>query len=118
MNSQDYDYLLDIVLLGRNKVGKTSLMNRYIDNTFDPKCYSTIGFDLKTKIVNIKNQKIKVQIRDYGLSGRFAKVQPIYYRKAHGILILYDITNNSSFYEVREWLDKIELNASSDTRKL
>ena len=93
-------------------------MNRYIDNTFDPKCYSTIGFDLKTKIVNIKNQKIKVQIRDYGLSGRFAKVQPIYYRKAHGILILYDITNNSSFYEVREWLDKIELNASSDTRKI
>ena len=118
MNSQDYDYLLNIVLQGRNKVGKTSLMNRYFDNTFDPKYYSTIGVYIKTKIVNIKNQKIKVQILDYGNSELFAKLQPICYRIAHGIIIVYDITDKYSFEEVREWLEQIELNGSPDTRKI
>ena len=118
MDTHEYDYSLNIVFLGGAGVGKTSLMKRYVYNIFDPKCYSTIGVDLKTKIVNIENKKIKVKIFDYGFSEHLRKFQVNYYRKAHGIIIVYDITDKYSFEEVREWLDQIELNGSPDTRKI
>ena len=62
--SYKYDYLLKILILGDYGVGKTCLLLRYIDDSFTLHHLATIGIDFKTKIVNIENKMVKLQIWD------------------------------------------------------
>ncbi|TFK94730.1 ras-domain-containing protein [Polyporus arcularius HHB13444] len=112
-----YDQGVDakIVIMGNTGVGKTSLLHRYTQGKFDPKnTTSTTGAFFVTKKVNIDGTKVRLQLWDTAGQERFRSMAPMYYRGANAALLLYDITNASSFEDVRGWLEELKKNCSPD----
>ena len=106
-----------VVTLGNGQVGKTSLILRYIDDTFSLNYLSTIGIDSKIKKINMPNgEQIKVKISDTAGQERFKSIAANYIKKAHGIILVYDITCHESFQDVNKWLD--EIGKSENTRPM
>ena len=102
-----------ILLLGDSSVGKTCFLKRYIDETFQDVYLSTIGFDYKYKRITLKDGKnIKLQIWDTAGQERFRTIGKNYYKGAHGIILIYDVTNQSSFDNIRKWVGQIKDEAS------
>ena len=97
-----------VLLLGYECSGKTSILRRYIENTFYSQMMSTIGMDFKTKVFNINNKKIlNFQIWDTPGQKRFIQISEGYIKGANGIIIIYDITNKYSLKKAKFWIDII-----------
>ncbi|VEN62174.1 unnamed protein product, partial [Callosobruchus maculatus] len=75
---------------------------------------STVGVDFRTKVVSIDETKVKLQIWDTAGQERFRSVTHAYYRDAHALLLLYDVTNKTSFDNIRAWLGEIKEYAQDD----
>ena len=103
----DYDYLFKILLVGDSCVGKSSLLLKFTENCFCDQHISTIGVDFKIHTININGKIIKLQIWDTAGQERFRTITTSYYRGAHGIIMVYDITNKESFTKLRTWCDEI-----------
>ncbi|KAJ3880604.1 P-loop containing nucleoside triphosphate hydrolase protein [Lentinula edodes] len=113
MSRSRYDQGVDskIVIMGNSGVGKTSLLHRYTQNKFDPKnTTSTSGAFFVTKKVYVKGLKVRLQLWDTAGQERFRSMAPMYYRGANAALVLYDITNASTFEDVRGWLEELKKN--------
>ena len=103
------EYSFKILLLGDTSVGKTCFLKRYIDDTFQDAYLSTIGFDYKFKIVTLKNgKKARVQLWDTAGQERFRTIAKSYYNGAHGIILMYDVTNRKTYDNIRKWLNQIK----------
>jgi len=113
----DYDYLFKILLIGDSNVGKSSLLTRFSDDKFSEDIINTVGVDFKFKTLDIEGKKIKLQIWDTAGQERFRTVTSSYYRGAHGIIIVYDITNADSFKSVTAWIKDAEEGAPPDLEK-
>uniref|UniRef100_A0A1A8K6D4 Ras-related protein SEC4 n=5 Tax=Nothobranchius TaxID=28779 RepID=A0A1A8K6D4_NOTKU len=112
------DFKLQIIIIGSRGVGKTSLMERYTDDTFCEACKSTVGVDFKIKTVELREKKIRLQIWDTAGQERFRTITTAYYRGAMGIMLVYDICNEKSFDNIKNWIRNIEEHASSDVEKM
>lgn len=110
----DYKYLFKIILIGNSGVGKTCLIKRYTDNLYLENYISTIGVDFKIKTINVKNDPVKLQIWDTAGQERFRTITNSYYRGAHGIIVVFDLTDPLSFEAVPEWVEEIEKHAHKD----
>ena len=110
--SRKYDYLYKILLLGNSDVGKTCFLKQYTDKSFTENHYTTIGIDFKIKIIELYNRLFKLQIWDSGGVERFHKITKTYIPGAHGIIIIYDVTDRNSFKNVKYWIKMIEENFS------
>lgn len=108
VNKDSDEILLKLLIIGDQSVGKTCLMLRFCDNNFDPVMVSTIGIDMRTKKIQLDGQQVKLQIWDTAGQERFRATTIAYYRDAKGILLVYDVTNESSFKNVRSWMECIE----------
>ena len=113
-----YDYLYRLVLIGDSGVGKTALLLRYSDNLFNASFISTIGIDFRIKTIEVKGKRIKLQIWDTAGQEQFHSVATSYYRNAHGIILLYDITSAESFIHVTKWVNSISKNAPTGVKQL
>lgn len=110
-----YDYLFKLLLIGDSGVGKTSVLFRYADDTFNSTFISTIGIDFKTRTIELDGKNIKLQIWDQAGQNRFRTVTSTYYRGAMGILLVYDITFEQSFTNLKnKWIQSIQRYASAD----
>jgi Ras-related protein Rab-1A len=114
----EYDYLFKLLLIGDSGVGKSCLLLRFADDTYTDSYISTIGVDFKIRTVDLDTKTIKLQIWDTAGQERFRTITSSYYRGAHGIIIVYDITDKESFDNVRQWLFEIDRYASDSVRKL
>lgn len=114
----DYEYLFKLLLIGNSGVGKSCILMRYADNSFTENFFNTIGVDFKIKTISLNDQVIKMQIWDTAGQDRFRTLTSSYYRGAHGIIIVYDVTNKDSFDNVRGWMQEIEKFASENVNKL
>ncbi|KAF7489717.1 Ras-related protein Rab-18 [Sarcoptes scabiei] len=103
---------LKILIIGESFVGKSSLLIRYTDDTFSDDVSATIGVDFKTKKIKIDNNWINLAIWDTAGSERFRALTPNFYRGAHGVIFVYDVTVRNSFDRLNSWFD--ELNAFAD----
>ncbi|GAA96009.1 uncharacterized protein L969DRAFT_16295 [Mixia osmundae IAM 14324] len=101
-----------VVILGSQGVGKTSLVHTYIHGEFSNASMSTIGASFATKKIVIDDVRVRLQIWDTAGQERFRSMAPIYYRGSQAAVLVYDITNEESFWDVRRWLD--ELNGNTD----
>lgn len=106
--SQDYDYLFKMLIIGNSGVGKSCLLLRYAENSFNENFFNTIGVDFKLKTVKHDNDVIKLQIWDTAGQERFRTLTASYYRGAQGIIIVYDVTDRETFDNVRTWITEIE----------
>ena len=108
------DFAFKILLLGDSSVGKTCFLKRYTDNTFQDAYLSTIGFDFKFKFVTLDNGKtVKVQLWDTAGQERFRTIAKSYYKGAHGIILIYDVTNRKTYDNIKKWLNQIRDEASN-----
>ncbi len=98
------DIILKICLLGEAKVGKTTLVYRYIENKFRTDFRSTLGVNLLKKTVKIGDSTIATQIWDLGCQEPFKKLRKLYLEGAEGALLLFDVTNQQSFIKLGEWI--------------
>ena len=115
--SQDYDYLFKVLLLGDSDVGKSSLILRYTEETFNSKLVNSIGVDFKMKKKEIDGKVIKVQIWDTAGHERFRSITYSYYRGANAIIIVFDLSDQKSFISITEWLKQIEKHAKENVFK-
>uniref|UniRef100_A0A7S3J9M8 Ras-related protein Rab-1 n=1 Tax=Euplotes harpa TaxID=151035 RepID=A0A7S3J9M8_9SPIT len=117
-DAPDYEFLFKLLLIGNSGVGKSCILMRYADNSFTENFFNTIGVDFKIKTITLNDQIIKMQIWDTAGQDRFRTLTSSYYRGAHGIIIVYDVTSKDSFDNVRQWMQEIEKFASENVNKL
>ena len=107
-NGSENEDIICIMTLGNSSVGKTSFILRFTQNTYTDSYLATVGYDFKTKDIIIKGKKYKLFLYDTAGQERYKSLAPNMIRKSDGIIIMYDITNYSSFDSVPEFIDKIK----------
>lgn len=118
MSGKTYDYLFKLLLIGDSGVGKTCVLFRFSEDQFNSTFISTIGIDFKIRTIELDDKKIKLQIWDTAGQERFRTITTAYYRGAMGIMLVYDITNQKSFENIKNWIRNIEEHASADVEKM
>ncbi|KAM3387214.1 hypothetical protein ACQJBY_010200 [Aegilops geniculata] len=121
----EFDYLFKLLLIGDSSVGKSCFLLRFSDDSYVDSYISTIGVDFKIRTLEMDGKTIKLQIyllhlQQWDTAGqeRFRTITSSYYRGAHGIIIVYDITDMESFNNVKQWLSEIDKYANDSVRKL
>lgn len=111
-DEDEFDYLFKLLLIGDTSVGKSCLLLRFADDEFTKDYISTIGVDFKIKTLRQEDGKvIKLQIWDTAGQERFRNITSSYYRGAHGIIVVFDLTQRKSMTNVDEWLGEIDKHA-------
>ena len=109
----DINYLVKLLMLGDSGVGKSCLMMRFSDGKFPLDIIGTAGIDCKEKVITADGENIKVQIWDTAGQERYSTLTESYYKKAFGILLVYDTTDPKSFSNVDAWMKSIKEKANS-----
>ena len=103
-----------ILTIGESGVGKTCILRRFVENKFLKNHLATIGIDFKTKTLTINNQEIKLKIWDTAGQERFRNITTQYYKGADGIVLVYDVTEESSYEKIKDWMAQILSNTQRD----
>ena len=117
-DKKDSDITIKLLLIGNAFVGKTLIVQKFIDNTFSKSTMSTIGVDLQSKIIDINGKKVKYLILDTAGEDRMKTMTYSYYRGCHVILIVYDVTNQKSFENVTTWVECVDKFAKSNVLRI
>ena len=104
----EYDDLYKLLIIGNSAVGKSCMLMRFSENQFTENFYNTVGVDFKLKEIELKGKTVRLQIWDTAGQDKFRTITTSYYKGAHGIMIVYDITDRQSFENVSEWMEEIE----------
>ena len=132
MEPGEYDYIFKLLAIGDSNSGKSALLLKYTDTKWNESFVPTIGVDFVIKIflnnqkyflqkiknIEIQGKSVKLQIWDTAGEERFKNIISSYYRRASGILLLYNITDRESFESLNSWLIDIEKNTKKDVCKI
>ncbi|EAY23387.1 hypothetical protein TVAG_070500 [Trichomonas vaginalis G3] len=102
-----HDHLFKLLIVGESGVGKTCMLLRFADNSFEENFLSTIGVDFKVREIDVDGKRVKLQIWDSAGQERFRNITTSYYRNCGGIIIVYDITRHDTFTKVTEWIEDV-----------
>nr|XP_058936678.1 EF-hand calcium-binding domain-containing protein 4B isoform X2 [Kogia breviceps] len=102
------DRIFKIVLVGNSSVGKTSFLSRFCDGRFSPGAAATVGIDYRMKTVRVDDWRVALQLWDTAGQERYRSITQQFFRKADGVVVLYDLTARQSFLAVRPWLSSVE----------
>ena len=97
ISTESYDQKIKIMIIGESLVRKTALITRYTNNSFSGTYLTTVGIDFQTKLLNINDKTIKVELWDTAGQERFRNIAKNYFQSSDGFLIVYDITSKDSF---------------------
>ncbi len=104
----NYDLTLKLLVVGDSSVGKTNFVMRLINNEFSKNYMTTSGIDLKTTDIEIKNKKIHIQLWDTAGQEKYKAITKNLFLKVMGALIIYDITNEASYNNLKSWVKLIK----------
>ncbi|KAL6760469.1 RabC/Rab18 [Haematococcus lacustris] len=111
--SSDCQHLIKVIFVGAAGVGKTCLIERLFTNKFDSTTQPTIGVDFRFKRYTIDNKSVGVTLWDTAGAERFAALTSSYFRGAHGIVLVYDVTRPETLEALRrQWLPEVERHQS------
>ncbi|XP_036156345.1 EF-hand calcium-binding domain-containing protein 4B isoform X1 [Myotis myotis] len=102
------DRLFKIVFVGNSAVGKTSFLRRFCDDRFSPGMTATVGIDYRVKMVHVGDSQVALQLWDTAGQERYRCITQQFFRKADGVIVMYDLTAKQSFLSVRQWLSSVE----------
>jgi small GTP-binding protein len=103
--SSEYQYIFKLILIGNSGVGKSSIIQRYMKQTFEESYKCTIGVDFLMKSLQIKGKTVKLQLWDTAGQEKYKSMVSSYYRGANVALVVFDITNHSSFDSLPIWIE-------------
>jgi small GTP-binding protein len=116
--AEEYDYLFKSIVVGNGGVGKTALTLRFSKGFFTEDYKMTIGVDFHVKTISIDSNegpiRSKLQIWDTGGQERFSSIRPMYYRGSLGALLIFDLTNSSSFDSLPGWIEEVRANVKTE----
>uniref|UniRef100_A0A3Q3D5V6 Calcium release activated channel regulator 2A n=1 Tax=Hippocampus comes TaxID=109280 RepID=A0A3Q3D5V6_HIPCM len=100
--------LFKVVLVGNSSVGKTSLLRSFCEGHFHPSTTATVGIDFSVKTLTLNNMQIAMQLWDTAGQERYRSITKQFFRKADGVVVMYDVTLEESFKAVRPWLANVK----------
>ncbi|GAA5867848.1 hypothetical protein JCM1840_003464 [Sporobolomyces johnsonii] len=103
-----------LVFLGEQSVGKTSLITRFMYDTFDNTYQATIGIDFLSKTMYLEDRTVRLQLWDTAGQERFRSLIPSYIRDSSVAVVVYDITNRTSFLNTSKWVDDVRSERGND----
>jgi len=103
-----------LVFLGDQSVGKTSIITRFMYDTFDSTYQATIGIDFLSKTMYLEDRTVRLQLWDTAGQERFRSLIPSYIRDSSVAVIVYDITNRQSFLNTAKWIDDVRTERGND----
>tara|TARA_B100001248_G_scaffold225062_1_gene182512 strand:- start:278 stop:862 length:585 start_codon:yes stop_codon:yes gene_type:complete len=109
-----YNYKIKMIIVGDANVGKSSIASRFQYNKFDSSYEITIGVEFFTKIIEVNDKLVKIQIWDTAGQETFDSLIRSYFRNVDGCLLTFDLTNRQSFYNIEEWMKKVKRDANRD----
>ncbi|NXQ02939.1 RAB44 protein, partial [Vidua macroura] len=104
----DPDHLYNVLFVGDSHVGKTSFLYRLHTDTFNPHLTATVGLDYQIKTLVVDNERFALRLWDSAGQERYRSMTKQFFRKADGVVLMYDITSEYSFSDVRYWLSCIQ----------
>merc|ERR1719300_2139871 len=96
-----------VVFLGDEAAGKTSVVRRYMYDTFEETIQATIGMDFQSKTVYLEDRTLRLQLWDTAGQERFRSLIPSYIRDASAVVVVYDVANRGSFDNVGSWIQNV-----------
>lgn len=103
-----------LVFLGEQSVGKTSLITRFMYDSFDNTYQATIGIDFLSKTMYLEDRTVRLQLWDTAGQERFRSLIPSYIRDSSVAVVVYDISNAKSFQNTRKWIDDVRGERGND----
>ena len=113
----EQEITLKILLIGDSYVGKTSLLLQYIDRECPENHMATIGVEFKDKIIQINKKNVKLQVWDTSGQERYRSITKNFYRNADGVMFICDVTKESTFENIKNWLIDSEQNSNNSNFK-
>ena len=113
-NPSDKTQKISFLVLGESTIGKSCLIERYVNKMFKENYIVTIGMDIRLKSLDINNIDVLLTINDTAGQERFRSLTKSVYKKADGILLGFDLTKPKTFEQVNYWIEQIEENKSKD----
>ena len=107
-NKDQPELAIKTLVIGDSRVGKTSLLLKYVDKSFPEEHISTIGVEYKEKLITKDGFNIRLQIWDTAGEERFRSITKSIYKNTHGVLFVYDITQKETFANVKHWIKDTE----------
>src|SRR5690348_8037815 len=107
LSSDDYDVVVKLMFIGNSGVGKSSILLKFCDEKFDMSHISTIGVDFKIRSIKYKEKVVKLQLWDTAGQERFKSIVSSYYNGSKGIILVYDVTDQDSFNDLKIWVNDI-----------
>ncbi|XP_027195132.1 ras-related protein Rab-30-like [Dermatophagoides pteronyssinus] len=105
---EDQTFLFKVILIGNSGVGKTCLARRFIQGEFPVNKGATIGVDFMIKPMMVNGIRVNLQLWDTAGQERFRAITQSYYRSAHCLVLVYDISSQPSFDSLQQWCRDIE----------
>ena len=97
-----------LIFIGDPNVGKTCILNRYVNDVYEENYQPTIGLDFQSKNIKIGNQEVNILFYDTAGQEKFRSLIPLYTRDAKIILLVYDISCKDSFIHISDWLQALD----------
>ena len=114
----NYDEKCQLLIIGDSTVGKTSILSRYTNGIFNSNYLATVGLDNFTKDEVIDNKIIRIKIWDTAGQERFKSLTQGFFRNAQGIMIVYDVTNEQTYVNLKYWIQSIKTHMGSEIEKI
>lgn len=110
--------MIKLLMIGDSGVGKSCLVLRFCEDSFTPTFIATTGIDFRVQMTELNGKRVKLQIWDTAGQERYRTIAPAYYKGAHGILLVYDVTDEKSFLNIRNWMKSIEQHAPDTVKRI
>ena len=112
-----YEYIFKIILIGSSSVGKSSILQRYIQKVFNESYSCTIGVDFFMKSLDVGDKSIKLQLWDTAGTEKFRSITTGYYRGANAAFVVFDLTSKPTFDCLNEWIQNYYKYSNPDSEK-
>lgn len=109
-----FEYIYKYIIIGDSGVGKSCILLQFEKNTFDQNKENTVGVEFGNKIIEVDGRKTKLQIWDTAGQEQFKSITRSYYRAVAGALLVFDVTNERSFENVKNWLEEARANGNPE----